>query len=43
MTKQEITVAIALTLGRGGDDGNAVGRLGSHVSGQLSTTLRVQI
>jgi hypothetical protein len=43
MSEQEITVAIALSLWRGGNNGNAVGRLRGHLGGQLSTALGVQI
>ena len=43
MTEQEITVPIALTLWRCGDDGDAVGRLRGHVSGQLGATFGVQV
>ena len=43
MTKQEITVAIALALGCSGNDGNAVGGLRRHVCSQLSAALRVQV
>jgi hypothetical protein len=43
MSEQEVTVAIALTFWRGGNNGNAVGRLRCHFGGQLSTALGVQI
>ena len=43
MPEQEIAVTIALTLWRCRNDGDAVGRLRSHVSGQLSASLRVQV
>ena len=43
MPEQKITVTIALTFWRCGNDGDAVGRLRGHVCGQLSTALCVQI
>ena len=43
MSEQEITVTIALTLGCGGDDRDAVGRLRGHLSSQLRTAFGVQV
>jgi hypothetical protein len=43
MAEQEIAVTITLTLWRCGDDGDAVGRLRSHLSGQLSAAFGVQV
>jgi hypothetical protein len=43
MSEQEITVPIALTLWRCGDDGDAVGRLRGHVGGQLGATFGVKV
>ena len=43
MSEQKITVAIALAFWRSGNDGDAVGRLRGHVSGQLSTALCEQV
>jgi hypothetical protein len=43
MSEQEITVAIALSLWRSGNNGNAVRGLRCHFGGQLSAALGIQI